>query len=76
MAAIAQRLSSLEADAEHVRRMKSFIPVLFVTECSGGVYEGQDGAVFGDESALQAFAGEHVAVSIIVDDTRLKGAGA
>ena len=76
MAAIAQRLSSLEADAEYVRRRKSFIPVLFVTECSWGAYAGQDGAIFHNEAELQAFADERGAVSIIVDDTRLKGAGA
>lgn len=72
MAAIAKRISSLEADVERMRRRKLFIPVLFVTEYPEGIYTGRDGAIFNSDAELQRFADEHGTVAIINDDTKLK----
>lgn len=73
MAAIIKRLSDIEADVEELQRKKSFIPVLFVTEFPDGTYTERNGAIFNNEAELQQFADEHGTVTIIVDNTRLKG---
>lgn len=73
MAAIIKRLSDLEADVKDLRRKKSFIPVLLVTEYPEGIYKGNNGEIFNNEAELQQFADEHGTVTIINDDTRLKG---
>lgn len=73
MAAIIKRLSDLEADVKDLRRKKSFIPVLFVTEYPEGKYTGHNGEIFSNKAELQQFADEHGTVTIINDDTRLKG---
>lgn len=72
MSVIIKRLSDLEADVEDLRRKKSFIPVLFVTECPDGTYARHDGTIFDNEAGLQQFAAEHGTVTIIIDNTRLK----
>lgn len=72
MATVMKRLSALETDLEELQRKKLFIPVLFVTECSKGVYMNQEGAVFSNEAGLQRFASEHGTLSVIIDDTRLE----
>ena len=73
MAAIIKRLSDLEADVKDLQRKKSFIPVLFVTECPEGIFTGHNGAIFNNKAELQQFADGHGTVTIIIDDTRLKG---
>ena len=73
MSAIAERLSDLEADVKELQRKKSFIPVLFVTEYPKGIYTEQSGVIFNSEVELRQFADAHGTVTIINDDTRLKG---
>ncbi|NBI89635.1 hypothetical protein D3Z45_03300 [Lachnospiraceae bacterium] len=73
MSAIIKRLSDLEADVKDLLRKKSFIPVLFVAEYPEGIYTEHNGAVFNNEAKLQQFADAHGTVTIINDDTRLKG---
>ena len=72
MAAIIKRLSDLEADAEDLRRKKSFIPVLFVTETLDGTYTRHDGTIFDNEAELRQFAAEHGTATIIIDNTKLE----
>ena len=73
MAAIIKRLSDLEADVKDLQRKKSVIPVLFVTEYPEGIYTELNGTLFNNKAELQQFADEHGTVTIIIDDTRLKG---
>ena len=73
MATIIKRLSDLEADVKDLQRKKSAVPVLFVTEYPEGIYTEQNGTIFNNETELQQFAAEHGTVTIINDDTRLKG---
>lgn len=73
MAAIIKRLSDLEADAKGLQRKKSFIPILFVKEYPEGIYTELNGTIFNNKAELQHFADKHGTVTIIIDDTRLKG---
>ena len=73
MAAIIKRLSDLEADVKDLQRKKSFVPVLFVKEYPEGIYMELNGAIFNNKAEVQQFADEHGTITIIIDDTRLKG---
>lgn len=67
MGTIIQRLSVLEQKIEDIQQQKYHIPVLVVQEESEGIYTYL-GTKLNGQVALQKFAEEHGAVTVIIDD--------
>lgn len=67
MGTIIQRLSVLEQKIEDIQQQKYHIPVLIVREQSKEIYT-HSGSIMKGQAALQKYAEEHGAETVIIDD--------
>lgn len=69
---IISRLKTTETKAKKIQRLRNLIPIMIITEKSGGYWYGTQ--FFDSEEAVQKFAVQHETKTIICNNIPRKGA--